>query len=54
MPREMQRFACGAVTVIWRLRVAERRSQVASPFTRMSAMWLYNRFDFGVELVLSL
>ena len=33
---------------------SERHAQVASPFTRMSAMWLCNRFDFWVELVLSL
>lgn len=54
MLREMQSFAYGAIAFIWRLRVAEHGSQVASPFTRVSAMWLYNRFDFGVELVRSL
>lgn len=36
-----------------RLRVAKWHLKVASLFTPMSAMWLYNRFYSGMELALS-
>lgn len=50
--REMTSFICGAIHFLWKRRVAICHYRVASPFTPLSAMWLYNRFYSGMELVL--